>query len=176
MKKNIILLLVCITVALSVSAVSAGLFGDDVTVKDVVLDKYYQKPQANSQDYIMIFDFGIVPTKDINNIRSIWLRNLEITYSDYNLKFEHLQVNYYDNVEDNLEFKKTKNLEKDNYYGFYCKLIEHSVPNRDNIKHIKADIMVNTTTEDNIVIGHIDHDVSMSTVKNPTGNTAQYNY
>ena len=33
-KKYIILLLVCITVVLSVSAVGAGLFGDDVTVKE----------------------------------------------------------------------------------------------------------------------------------------------
>lgn len=166
----------CITVALSVSVVGAGLLGDDVTVKEVVLDKYYPKPQANSQDYIMIFDFGILPTKDINNIRSIWLHNVEVTYTDYSLKYEHPKVEYYDDVEDNLEFKITKNFEKDNYYKFYCKLIEHSVPNRDNIKHIKADIMVNTTTEDNIVIGLIDNDVTMSSVKSPTGKYAQYNF
>jgi len=56
------------------------------------------------------------------------------------------------------------------------KYTENSIDNRNDISHIKADIVMNTTTENNVVIGHIDQDISMSTVKKPTGNYAQYNY
>lgn len=174
MKKYIILLLVCITVVLSVSAVGAGLFGDDVTVKEVVLFKYNE---AADKQYHMGFNMAFVSNKDMSHIRNIELQNVKISFGKDVRDFPNVSPVCNGDLEDNnADIAYNDMMIKNNYYTMTWKYTENSIDNRNDISHIKADIVMNTTTENNVVIGHIDQDISMSTVKKPTGNYAQYNF
>ena len=178
MKKYLILLIVCLTVALSFSVVAAGgLFGgDDVTVKKVELVKYWSKNIKSDMDYHLDFDMDFVPTKTIDHIRSFELQNIEVTYGDEVVKFSPAKIKYYTDKDNNRDIKYGDTIIKDNYYSFTFELKEDGVDKRTEIKHIKGDIVTNTTTQDNLVIGHIDNDVSLSTTKKSTGNRANYSY
>lgn len=174
-KKYFILLLVCIVAALSISVVSAGLLGgDDVTVKDVVLYKYNE---AGDKKYHMVFNMDFVSNKDITHIRNIELQNVKISFGNDVRDFPNVSPVCNGDLEDNNgDIAYNDMMIKNNWYSMTWTYKEHTIDNRNDISHIKADIVMNTTTENNVVIGHIDQDISMSTVKNLTGNTAKYNF
>lgn len=165
-----ILFLVCITAALSISVVSAGLFGDDVKVENVEVYNYFAPNTPNNinssnPEYELRFNFDLLPTKDITDVRAIWLHNVEITYKNHSITYKDPKIKYHKSYADNKEFDIAKSLLKGSRYIFFCELLEDSVPNRKDISHIKADVMINTGTQDNVVIGHIDSDVSIDTAK-----------
>ena len=177
MKKYLILLIVCLTVALSFSVVAAGgLFGgDDVTVKDVKLDFFWGNVSANPSRDIMCnvykINFEFVSNVNLDHIKSIKLRNVEVTFDGKVHKYNDCVLEYDKDKANNGDFKYLNSFLKDDYYIFTVKLKDTKFYDSNSISHIKADIVVNTTTQDNIVIGHIDDDISMSTArtnKNPS--------
>ena len=97
MKKYLILLIVCITVALSVSVVAAGgLFGgDDVTVKGVEIQHFWSNTSANpSHDKmcnIYKIGFEFVSNVNLDHIKSIELYNVEATFDVYLQALLHFQ-------------------------------------------------------------------------------------
>lgn len=178
MKKYLILLIVCITVALSFSVVVAGgLFGgDDVTVKKVEI-RHFNPDVHDGSDNFNLYTMGLefVSNVNIDHIRSIQLENIEATFADGKVdKFDSAGFKYEISKDNNRDLKYADSLFKDDYYSFTFRLKDFAL--HDNLTHIKGDIVVNTTTQDNIVIGHIDNDVDMPKEKVPTGNTAKYNF
>ena len=83
---------------------------------------------------------------------------------------------YYGSKDNNRDIQYSNTLFKDNNYSSSFELKEDDIAKRTEIKHIKGDIVVNTTTQTNLVIGHIDNDVSIDTTKKSTGNRANYSY
>lgn len=154
-----------------------GIFGgNDVTVKEVKLDKYWSKNLKSDMKYYMNFDMDFVPKKTIDHIRSFELLNIEITYGDEVVKFRPAKLKYYENNDNNRDIQYGDIIFEDNYYSFTFELKEENITKRTEINHIKGDIVINTTTQNNLVIGHLDNDVSLSTTKKSTGNRANYSY
>ena len=100
--------------------------------------------------------------EDINDINSIELRNLEVTYKDGSVQ---PVGNFTFNGDD-----VYPNLEKDQNYSLPCRYVLDQNLWNESIKlidfygngHVKADMVVNTTSETDKVIGHIDDDVTLS--------------
>lgn len=185
MKKFLILLIVSLAVVLSVSVVAAGglLGGDDVTVKNVEIDKLY-KNMSDKSDYYNGYniDFAFVPNVDFTHVRSIRLDNVELTFGDNVEKFGDASIQYEINEDNNADLKYHEMFLKDNYYSFTVKLADVKFNDYNSLKHMKADIVINTTTQDNIVIGHIDNDININTAKiidvggRNNEHTAKYNF
>ena len=165
MKKFLILLIVSLAVVLSVSFVAAGgLFGDDVNVRDLTLQQYNN--QARDLDtFVMRYTMSIVPTKNIDHIISMEIQNCEVSWGHNSLKFNPTSLKYDKNAGNNMKFDLQDTLFKDDIYYFDFELRENSISNRQDISHIKGDIVVNTTTQNNVVIGHIDSDINLDHTK-----------
>ena len=165
-KKYFILFLVCITAALSISVVGAGLFGDDVTVKDVQFERAYLNKTDKSDNFNEYnFDFAFVPNVDFMHVRSIKVHNVELTFGGKVEKFGDCNVRYEIDKDNNGDFKYNNMFLKNNYYSFKLKLADVKFNDPNSLSHIKGDIVINTTTQDNIVIGHIDNDVKVKSDK-----------
>lgn len=165
-KKYFILFLVCITAALSVSVVGAGLFGDDVTVKDVQFEKVFvNMTEKNGRCNGYHIDFAFVPNVDLMHIRSIKVHNVELTFGDKVEKFGDAHVEYETSKDNNADLKYNNMFLKNNYYSFKLKLADVKFNDPNSLNHIKGDIVINTTTQDNVVIGHIDNDINVKTGK-----------
>lgn len=163
-KKYFILFLVCITAALSISVVGAGLFGDDVNVREITLEQYNNQVR-DLDTFVMRYTMSIVPTKDIDHIISMEIQNGEVFWGSDSLKFNPSSLKYNKNAGDNMKFDLQDTLFKDDIYYFNFELKEHTISNRKDISHIKGDIVVNTTTQNNVVIGHIDSDINLDHTK-----------
>ncbi len=102
------------------------------------------------------------PKEDIKDITAIRLENLEVTYQDGSVQ---PVGNFSFNEEDVYPI-----LEKDQNYSIPCQYVLDQNLWNESIKlidfygngHVKADMVINTTSETNKVIGHIDDDVTMS--------------
>lgn len=155
--------------------------GDSVDVKDVYLSNHLPHQRgggstvtlplnSNSEDVASgVFKFSIVPNKDLRHITEIRLENVEIDYEGYDSdKYDSAPLKYKVDENDNGGFKATDALDKHYLYSFYFKFgvakdglnyyqNEEAV---QSINHVKADIVIDTTTDSEVVIGHIDKDVS----------------
>ena len=100
------------------------------------------------------------------------LQNVEITYDNgTKAQLENHGFKYYSSKLDNNYFKTLNRLDKDydylftyhspiSYYDANCVDIDPDAPYK--ITHIKGKIVINTTTEDNRVIGHLDSNIKIS--------------
>ena len=146
-----------------VFAFSAGLIGSNaVDVTSVSLDhKYFYANVVSSgtvdeRPITGIIKFSFMPKEYLERVTGIGLKNIEITYSDgqtqkvgsgvfnghENIYNPHQEYSYSMNYVVKLYTKADDNI--DAYY---------------KTNHVKADIVVNTTSETNKVIGHINQDV-----------------
>lgn len=162
-KLIIIGIIAVLLVLIFVFAFSGGVIGSDVVdVTSVSLDhKYFYANVVSSgtvdeRPITGIIDFSFMPTKYLERVTSIGLKNIEIKYSDgqtqkvgsgvfnghENIYNPHQEYSYSMNYVVNLHTKADDNI--DAYF---------------KTNHIKADIVINTTSETNKVIGHIDQDV-----------------
>lgn len=138
--------------------------GNDVTVKDVRLTQY-NNHVSDLNEFIMRYSISFVPNKDIDHITNIALANAEVTWGNEVRTFSIADFKYNTKDGNNINFKSYDALFKDDIYYFSFELLENSVPNRQDISHIKGDIVVNTTTQDNVVIGHVDSDINLDHTK-----------
>lgn len=180
---NMIKCIVPIVIIVILLVIGMSLFGggDSVDVKDVYLSNHLPHRYAStttatplvdtpSQDIANgVFKFSIVPKTDLTHITGIRLENVEISYDGYDSdSYESMPLKYDANENDNGGFKYTDALAKNYLYSFYFNFdvakegLNHSQNSEalQSIKHIKADIVIDTTTESNVVIGHIDSDVT----------------
>ena len=152
-----------LAVLILVFAFSAGLIASDaVDVTSVSLDhKYFYANVVSSgtvdeRPITGIIKFSFMPKEYLERVTGIGLKNIEITYSDgqtqkvgsgvfnghENIYNPHQEYSYSMNYVVKLYTKADDNI--DAYY---------------KTNHVKADIVVNTTSETNKVIGHINQDV-----------------
>lgn len=180
---NMIKCIVPIVIIVILLVIGMSLFGggDSVDVKDVYLSNHLPHRgtitttatplvDTPSQDIANgVFKFSIVPKTDLTHIIGIRLENVEIIYDGYDSdNYDSVSLNYENNENDNILLSQFNTLSKDYLYTFYFKFkvekegLNHSQNSEalQSIKHIKADIVIDTTTESNVVIGHIDNDVS----------------
>lgn len=159
MRKIILIFIIALAASLSLASVNAGLFGDDVNVKGVTVSQWIDSDK---------FNVIIVPNKDIEHINSISLKNVELKYPDQTYTFDSIGLRHSNDDADNKLFSDFKTLFKDYQFEFSFRLTDLDKVNRaTNSYHVKGDIVVNTTTENNLVIGHVDADapVTKSVVK-----------
>ena len=152
-----------LAVLILVFAFSADVIGSDaVDVTSLSLDhKYFY---ANTVSGATVDErpikgtikFSFMPKEYIERVTGIGLKNIEVTYSDgqtqkagsgvfnghENIYNPHQEYSYSMNYVVNIYTKADDNID-----AFY------------KTNHIKADIVVNTTSETNKVIGHINQDV-----------------
>lgn len=145
-----------------------GMFGgNDVTVKNVKIQYFWGNVNPSNDKMYNMYQIGFefVSNVNMNHIKSIELHNVEVTFDGKIQKFNNCGLDYDKDLANNGDFKYLNSMLKDDYYIFNFKLKDKNFHDSNSISHIKADIVVNTTTQDNIVIGHIDDDISMSTAK-----------
>ena len=120
------------------------------------INKYANSSDKSHKEYQVmtaVTKFSLMPKETINRVTGLKLENVEVFFENgdkenwgsfkFNPKNTYLQDKNY-----NLQISKTlKNTGKT--LDDYC-----------TIKHIKADIVMNTTDETNKVIGHIDNDIT----------------
>ena len=168
---NMIKCIVPIVIIVILLVIGMSLFGggDSVEVKDVYLSNHLPHRYASNMGNNGVFMFSIVPKTDYNHLMNIRLENVEIGYDGYDSdNYESMPLKYDANENDNGGFKYTDALAKNYLYSFYFNFdvakegLNHSQNSEalQSIKHIKADIVIDTTTESNVVIGHIDSDVT----------------
>ena len=118
--------------------------------------KYLNKSSTNHKDYQIgtaVTKFSLMPKETITRVTGLRLTNVEVSFDNggtenwgnftFNADETYLQdTNYKFSITKTLG-EKGENIEK--YY---------------KISHIKADIVINTTDEKNLVIGHINEDVA----------------
>ena len=139
-----------------------GIGSNMVDVTSVSLDHKYFYANTVSEGTVDerpikgIIKFSFMPTQYLERVTSIGLKNIEINYYDgqiqkvgssffnshENVYNPHQEYSYSMNYEVNLHSNADDNI--DAYF---------------KTKHIKADIVINTTDETNKIIGHIDNDV-----------------
>lgn len=143
--------------------------GDSVEVKDVYLSHNLPNRMASNAGGHGVFMFSIVPKTDFTHLMNIRLENVEISYDGYDSdNYDSVSLYYENNKNDNIILKQFDTLSKDCLYTFYFRFNvekegfsqEQNSEALQSINHVKADIVIDTTTENNVVIGHIDNDVS----------------
>ena len=147
-------------------------FSDAVEVKDVDAKATVSNNLKKSEAHGIKIKLEIVPKEDIDHIKSMELQNVEITYNNgTKVQLENRVFKYDSSDLDNKYFKTLKRLDKDYDYLFtYHSPVSYYDANRVDINpdapykitHIKGEIVVNTTTEDNRVIGHLDSDIKIT--------------
>lgn len=168
---NMIKCIVPIVIIVILLVIGMSLFGggDSVDVKDVYLSNHLPHRMASNMGNNGVFMFSIVPKTDYNHLMNIRLENVEIGYDGYDSdNYDSVSLNYENNENDNILLSQFNSLSKDYLYTFYFKFkvekegfsVEQNSEALKSIKHIKADIVIDTTTESNVVIGHIDSDVT----------------
>lgn len=159
----IIAVIALFAVLVLVVAFSGGILGHDlVDVTSVSLDHQYFYANVVSSGTVDerpikgTIEFSFMPTEYLERVTSIGLRNVEVTYdggqtqqagsgvfnTHKNIYNPHQEYSYSMNYVVDLYTKADDNI--DAYF---------------KTTHVKADIVINTTSETNKVIGHIDHDV-----------------
>lgn len=169
---NMIKCIVPIVIIVILLVIGMSLFGggDSVDVKDdIYLSNHLpHRMHSNSQASGVVI-FSIVPKTDLTHITGIRLENVEIIYDGYDSdNYDSLSLYYENNENDNILLSQFNTLSKDYLYTFYFKfdVTKEGLDYHQNeeavksIKHIKADIVIDTTTENNVVIGHINNDVA----------------
>lgn len=168
---NMIKCIVPIVIIVILLVIGMSLFGggDSVEVKDVYLSNHLPHRYASNMGNNGVFMFSIVPKTDYNHLMNIRLENVEIGYDGYDSdNYDSVSLNYENNENDNILLSQFNSLSKDYLYTFYFKFkvekegfsVEQNSEALKSINHIKADIVIDTTTESNVVIGHIDSDVT----------------
>ena len=153
MRKIVLILIIALVASLSVASVSAGWFGDDVNVKEVGLEQF---PQFDK------FTIVLVPTTDIDHVNEVYLKNVEIKYPDQTYKWDTVNLAYHNSDADNIVLDQANSLLKDYQYELFFKYTNIGNINRNTDSyHIKADVVVDTTTQDGVVVGHIDTDTKL---------------
>lgn len=163
-KFNLKLLIPIVVIVLIAIVGFTMINGSNAIVKDVKLTKInMNNPNYNKYQ----IHFGLVPTEEFHHVRSVKLKNVELNFNDGSkLEYNSVKTNSKDTDDDNVYLNYGDALLKDFYYSFYINLNDVGKNHNPNdINHIKADIVINTTTQDNIVIGHIDDDISSNTAK-----------
>ena len=128
------------------------LFGDDVNVKSVNVAQYPARDR-----YTVV----IVPTTNIDHVNSIELRDVELVYPDKTYNFDSIELGYNINDADNKLYHKYNSLQKDYQYEFEFIFRDLLDVNRADSYHITADVVINTTTQDNVKVAHIDTDTTL---------------
>lgn len=72
-------------------------------------------------------------------------------------------------ISNNIAITDFKSFVKDDQYEGMVILQDSSAVDRQFINHITGGIVVNTTTQDNIVVGHIDSDISCDKIEESNG-------
>ncbi len=149
---------------------SGGPFGGAVSSAITMREEEAQNPGSNSgvfggsssgsdnYDIRLGVKISLVPYETIEDVESIEFKNIEITYSDGSVQ----------TLKD-VSFSG-KNLMKDSRYPFAFNynldqgLWNESIHLQDfyGKGHVKADIVINTTSQTDKLIGHIDNDVTSS--------------
>ena len=115
--------------------------------------------------YTLVF----VSNTDLDHINDIWLKNIHVKYSDKTLDYDTAGIRFSKSDADNIALTDFNSLVKDYQYEGMVILKDVNAVDRLSINHIKADIVVNTTTQDNIVVGHIDSDISCDKLEESNG-------
>lgn len=147
-------------------------FGDAIEVKNVDAKATVSHIQKKSESHGIKITIELIPKENIEHIRSMELQNIEIQYDNgTKVQLKNDAFTYDSSDLDNSYFDTLNSLNKDYDYLFtYKSPVSHydanHVDNNPNapykITHIKGDIVVNTTTEDNRVIGHLDSDITIN--------------
>ena len=147
-------------------------FGDAVEVKSIDCKSTYSNNLLDDDAHGIKVTIELIPNENIEHIRSLELQNVKIKYENgTEVQLENDGFNYDTSDLDNYYFDTLNSLDEDydylfTYYSpvsYYNDNYEDSNPDAPyEITHIKGDIVVNTTTEDNRVIGHLDSDIDIS--------------
>ena len=160
---GIIIALLAIVIVVFAFSGGAGLGSDLVDVTSVTLDhKYFYATSTfgggtdDERPIKGIIEFSFMPTEYLERVTGIGLRNIQITYSDGQTQDAGSGVfnEYYNIYDPNMEYSYSMNYVVDLYPK-----AEDNINAYFDTTHIKADIVINTTSETNKVIGHIDSDV-----------------
>ncbi|WP_346661719.1 hypothetical protein [uncultured Methanobrevibacter sp.] len=167
MKKIGLILIIALIASLSVAGVSAGLLGDDVTVKEMSLTHYsgFKSEDSYKMQYKLIF----VSNTNLDHINDIWLKNVEVKYDNQTLSYDNAGIRFNKGDADNIALTDFSSLIKEYQYEGKVTLDDVNTVNRLSVNHIKGDIVVNTTTQNNLVVGHIDSDVSCDKLQESNG-------
>ena len=121
---------------------------NDMLGEDVVDEETYD------YDINLGILFEISPKDSLNDVIDLSFENIEVTYSDGSLQ----KVEGYHFRNGSGELNKDKNYSFPVPYTLDQKLWNESIPLTEfyGNAHVKADMVINTSTETNKVIGHID--------------------
>lgn len=157
MRKIAFILIIALAAVLSVACISAGLFGDDVTVKDVTLRAFHNRTTDN---YILI-QMSLVSNINRDHITAVYLDNVQLKYGNDVVPVEPpRKLQYSENDANNANYKYHDSFFKDDLYIFKFFLEDTSRRPASEINHINADIYMDTTTESHILIGKLDNDIT----------------
>lgn len=148
-KKLAILVIIVIIAIIAVSSLG-GIFNNDivdVTSIEMTIGTY-DTPFGKEQDSALV-SYSLMPRETITRMTGLVVSNVEVTLENGEKEnwgsFSYTPKNKY-LKDSNYKFTLSKTLEnKEDYY---------------TISHIRADIVMNTTDEKNVVIGHIDNDIT----------------
>ena len=127
-------------------------------ITDEEVKNYVSSPSTNHQDYQVgqaVTKFSLMPKETITRVTGLVVANVEVTLENGktenwgNYKFKPKDMYLQDT---NYKFSMTRTLKNtgENIEEYY------------SISHIKADIIMNTTDRQNVVIGHINKDITPS--------------
>ena len=163
---NVKVLLVAVIVLLAIVILflvfSSGFASDLVDVTGVSLNhKYFYATTTSGQtsDQRPIkgtIEFSFMPTEYLDRVTGIGLQNIQITYSDGQVQNAGYGVfNSHENVYNpHQEYSYNMNYVVDLYSS-----ADDNINAYFQTTHVKAEIIINTTSETNKVVGHIDSDV-----------------
>lgn len=150
-------------IIMAVVIFSGGIIGSDlVDVTSVTLDHKYFYANSVSGGTIEerpikgILDFSFMPKENIDRVTGIGLQNVKFTYANGQTEAGKSCVfNSHENVYiSGLEYSYSFIYQVQLY-----KLAEDNIRAYFDTTHVSGDIVVNTTSDINKVIGHIDKDV-----------------
>lgn len=124
-----------------------------LTEEEVIKYGNYKINHTDYQVATAVIEFSLMPRETITRITSLEVTNVEVSLENGETEnwgtftFEPDEMYLQDS---NYKFSITKSLEDS----------DKSIEEYYNVTHIKADIVMNTTDETNVVIGHINEDIT----------------
>lgn len=169
--KLIILPIIVIVLLISICSLTGVFNNDIVDVTSIEMSVgYYDTPfggaiesakypsNTNHQDYQVgsaITKFSFMPKETITRVTGLVVTNIEVT-------LKNGQTEKWGNAEFNPNDKYFKDTNYDFKITHQLKGMGKNIDEYYSISHIKADIVMNTTDKQNVVIGHINEDITPS--------------
>ena len=138
--------------------------GEAVHVKDLTVENptgpYKVKSSIGVEKINNLVKFTISPTKDFNGVTKVSLKNVEITFDSGHTEFHKIkEIKCNKNDFDNSEYLNHDMLKNGKTYCFKFNEIISETKGH-TVTHIKADIIFDHVVDGEIVVGHLDNDVT----------------